>query len=99
MDANYRFAPESKPIQAGGPIHLRTIFQERNLYGKGCPFLCPHVKNPPVYREGDLPVSERLAQQEFCLAQAHLSPPCDERDMRLILAAVEKVCDNLDALR
>jgi len=24
-DANYRFAPESKPIRAGGPIHLRTI--------------------------------------------------------------------------
>lgn len=98
-DANYRFAPESQPIQAGGPIHLRTIFQERNLYGKGCPFLCPHVKNPPVYRKGDLPVSERIAAQEFSLAQWHLSPPCDERDMQLILDAINKVCDNLDALR
>ncbi len=99
MDANYRFAPESKPIQAGGPLHLRTIFQERNLYGKGCPFLCPHVQNPPVYSEGDLPVSERLAQREFCLAQGHLSPPCDERDMRLILEAINKVCENLEALK
>ena len=98
-DANYRFAPESKPIQAGGPIHLRTIFQERNLYGKGCPFLCPHVENPPVYRKGDLPVSEEMADREFCLCQRDLSPPCDERDMQRIVDAIKKVVDNIDALK
>ena len=99
MDANYRFAPESKPIQAGGPLHLRTIFQERNLYGKGCPFQCPHVEKPPVYRKGDLPVSEEMAQREFCLGQGDLSPPCDERDMQLIVEAIRKVVDNADRLR
>jgi dTDP-4-amino-4,6-dideoxygalactose transaminase len=98
-DANYYFAPESKPIQAGGPIHLRTIFQERNLYGKGCPFLCPHVKNPPVYRKGDLPVSEEMADREFCIMQRDISPPCDERDMQLIVDAISKVVDNMDLLR
>jgi len=99
QDANYLFAPESKAVQAGGPIHLRTIFQERNLYGKGCPFLCPHVKNPPVYRKGDLPVSEELAQREFSLAQSDLSPPCDERDMQLIVDAIKKVIDNIVELK
>jgi perosamine synthetase len=99
MDANYRFAPESKPIQAGGPVHLRTIFQERNLYGKGCPFLCPHVENPPVYRKGDLPVSEAIAEREFCILQPYLSPPCDEQDMQLIVDAVTKVTDHIDELR
>ena len=98
-DANYRFAPESKPIEAGGPIHLRTIFQERNLYGKGCPFQCPHVKNPPVYQKGDLPVSEDIAQREFALSQPHLSPPCDEEDMQLMVDAIEKVLDSIDELR
>jgi dTDP-4-amino-4,6-dideoxygalactose transaminase len=98
-DANYRFAPESRPIEAGGPIHLRTIFQERNLYGKGCPFLCPHVANPPVYREGDLPVSESLWQREFGIFQPDLSPPNDEREMDLIVAAVQKVVDHIDELR
>ncbi|MBM3475956.1 MAG: DegT/DnrJ/EryC1/StrS family aminotransferase [Armatimonadetes bacterium] len=98
-DANYRFAPESRPIEAGGPIHLRTIFQERNLYGKGCPFLCPHVVNPPVYREGDLPVSEELWQREFGIFQPDLSPPNDERDMDLIVAAVQKVVDHIDELK
>jgi len=98
-DANYRFAPESQPIQAGGPIHLRTIFQERNLYGKGCPFLCPHVENPPVYRKGDLPVSEEMAEREFGIFQPDLSPPNDEHDMQLIVDAVQKVVDHIDELR
>ena len=98
-DANHQFAPESKPIQAGGPIHLRTIFKERNLYGKGCPFLCPHVKNPPVYAKGDLPVSEAMAEREFCIVQPYLSPPCDEQDMQLIVDAMAKVVENIDQLR
>jgi len=99
MDANYRFAPESKPIEAGGPIHLRTIFQERNLYGRGCPFQCPHVENPPVYQEGDLPVSEEMARREFALFQPHLSPPCDERDMQLVVDAIQKIIDHIDELK
>jgi len=99
MDANYRFAPESEPIQAGGPLHLRTMFRERNLYGKGCPFLCPHVKNPPVYKAGDLPVSEEMAGREFCLSQPDLSPPCDEKDMQLIVDAITKIIDNIDELK
>jgi len=98
-DANYRFAPESKPLEAGGPIHLRPMFQERNLYGKGCPFLCPHVKNPPVYSRGDLPVSERMWLREFCLQQPDLSPPCDERDMQRIADAIVKVVENIDELK
>jgi dTDP-4-amino-4,6-dideoxygalactose transaminase len=99
MDANYRFAPESQPLQAAGPIHLRTIFQERNLYGKGCPFLCPHVVNPPEYKRGDLPVTEGIYEKEFSLFQPHLSPPCDERDMDLILEAIHKVLDHVDDLK
>jgi dTDP-4-amino-4,6-dideoxygalactose transaminase len=98
-DANYRFAPESRKVQAGGPIHLRTAFQERNLYGKGCPFLCPHVQHPPVYRKGDLPVSEEMAEREFCLHQPDLSPPCDERDMQMIVDAIRKVVDHADELK
>ena len=98
-DANYLFAPESKPVQAGGPIHLRTIFRERNLYGKGCPFLCPHVKHPPVYRKGDLPVSEEMTDREFSIVQPYLSPPCDERDMQLFVDAIRKVVDNIDLLK
>ena len=81
------------------PIHLRTMFQERNLYGKGCPFLCPHVEEPPVYQKGDLPVSEEMAEREFSILQPYLSPPNDERDMQLIVDAILKVIDNIDELR
>jgi dTDP-4-amino-4,6-dideoxygalactose transaminase len=75
------------------------MFQERNLYGRGCPFLCPHVKKPPVYRKGDLPVSEEMAEREFCIVQPYLSPPCDERDMQLIVDAMKKVVDHIDELK
>jgi dTDP-4-amino-4,6-dideoxygalactose transaminase len=97
--SNYHFAPQSLPVEAEGPLHLRAIFRERNVYGKGCPFLCPHVKHPPVYREGDLPVSEEMTRREFCLAQPDLSPPNDERDMQLIVDVITKVMENLDELR
>ena len=63
------------------------------------PFQCPHVQNPPVYRKGDLPVSEAMAQREFALFQPHLSPPCDERDMQLIVDAINKVVDNIERLK
>ncbi|MHB9110369.1 MAG: DegT/DnrJ/EryC1/StrS family aminotransferase [Armatimonadota bacterium] len=99
-DSNYHFTPISKPVGADdGPLHLRAIFQERNLYGKGCPFLCPHVKNPPVYAKGDLPVSEELAELEFSIGQPDLSPPCDSRDMDRIADVFEKVIEHIDELR
>lgn len=98
-DANYRFAPEGRRVGAEGPIRLRRVFQGRDLYGKGCPFPCPHVMNPPVCSKGDLPVSEGTAERESCLQQRDLSPPCDERDMKRIVDAVKKVVDNIDALK
>lgn len=97
--SNYHFAPQGMPLEADGPIHTRAIFQERNLYGKGCPFLCPHVKNPPVYRWGDLPVSEEMARRECSFQQPQLSPPCDERDMQMIVDVLKKVVDNIDDLK
>jgi dTDP-4-amino-4,6-dideoxygalactose transaminase len=97
--SNYHFTPQSMPIDADGPIHMRAIFQERNLYGKGCPFLCPHVKNPPVYREGDLPVSEEMAKREFSFQQPQLSPPNDLADMQVIVDVVKKVIDNIEELK
>ena len=40
-----------------------------------------------------------MAKREFSLAQNHLSPPCDERDMDLIVEAIEKVIDHIDELK
>jgi hypothetical protein len=38
-------------------------------------------------------------KREFAFFQPDLSPPCDERDMQLIVDAVHKVLDNADALK
>ena len=53
------------------------------------------MKNPPVYRKGDLPVSEEMATREFSFQQPQLSPPCDLRDMQMIVDVVKKVVDNI----
>jgi len=94
--ANRYFSPGGESITAG-PIHLRTIFQELDYYGKGCPFKCPFGVEPK-YEKGSLPVTERLAWQEWSLLQPTLSAPNGLREMQLIVDAVNKVLDDADEL-
>jgi len=77
---------------------LRPVFQEKNLYGKGCPFQCPHGKSPE-YEEGSLPVSERLVREEFNIDQHSLDAPHDTRRMQLYADAIVKVIENIDELK
>ncbi len=96
--ANFYFTRGGRPL-AAGPIHLRTVFQEMNLYGKGCPFRCPHAARRPDYSRGSLPVTEWLAEREFSLLQPSLSYPNGRREMQQILDAIAKVLDNAEELR
>jgi len=96
--ANFYFSGAGRPLPAE-PIHLRTIFQEKDYYGRGCPFLCPHARRAPDYGPGTLPVTEWLAQREFSLLQPTLSHPNGPREMQQIVDAVQKVLDNAEELR
>ncbi|HSB72956.1 MAG TPA: DegT/DnrJ/EryC1/StrS family aminotransferase [Candidatus Methylomirabilis sp.] len=96
--ANFYFSGAGRPV-AAEPIHLRTIFQEKDFYGRGCPFLCPHAKRTPDYSPGTLPVTEWLAQREFSLLQPTLSHPNGPREMQQIVDAIQKVLDNAEELR
>jgi dTDP-4-amino-4,6-dideoxygalactose transaminase len=96
--ANFYFSGASRPV-AAEPVHLRTIFQEKDYYGRGCPFLCPHASRTPDYSRGSLPVTEWLAQREFSLLQPTLSHPNGPREMQLIVDAIQKVLDNVEELR
>ena len=81
-----------------GPIHLRPVFQAKDLYGKGCPFQCPHGRMPD-YDEGSLPVTERIVDAEFSIQQHDLSVPYTEERMQLYADAIEKVVENVNELR
>jgi len=94
---NYVFEPDGTPIHAG-PLHHRPIYQELNLYGKGCPFQCPHGVTPK-YEIGALPVTERVTKQEFNFLQQDLSPPNDLDVMKTYVEAIRKVVDNIDELK
>jgi dTDP-4-amino-4,6-dideoxygalactose transaminase len=96
--ANFYFSDAGRPVPAA-PIHLRTMFQEKDYYGRGCPFLCPHAKRTPDYDRGTLPVTEWLAQREFSLLQPTLSHPNDRGEMQQIVDAIQKVLDNAAELR
>jgi perosamine synthetase len=82
-----------------GPIHLRSIFQELDYHGKGCPWSCGHTKRIPDYSAGSLPITERLVEREFCLRQPMLSYPNGRREMQLIADAIKKVIDHAGELR
>ncbi len=94
---NYVFEPDGTPIHVG-PLHHRPIYQELNLYGKGCPFQCPHGVTPK-YEIGSLPVTERVTKQEFNFLQGDLSAPNDLDTMKKYVEAIHKVVDNIDELK
>jgi hypothetical protein len=94
--ANWLLFPGGREVSVG-PIHLRPVFQEKDLYGKGCPFQCPHGKTPD-YAEGTLPVTERLVHEEFNIDQHSLSAPHGPERMRQYADAIIKVIENAGEL-
>lgn len=98
--ANFYFTGGGHPLPVPAePIHLCTIFREKDYYGRGCPFLCPHAKRTPDYSRGSLPVTEWLADREFSLLQPTLSYPNGKREMQQIVDAVNKVLDCAEELK
>ena len=95
--ANYLRFPGGSRVEVG-PVHLRPVFQEKNLYGKGCPFQCP-LGATPNYDVGTLPVSERLVHQEFNIEQHRLDAPVDMQTVERYAEAIVKTVENIAELR
>ena len=94
---NYVHEPDGTPMHVG-PLHHRPVYQKLDLYGKGCPFQCPHGVTPK-YDIGSLPVTERITKQEFNFLQGDLSQPHGIDMMKKYVQAVQKVVDNIDELK
>ena len=77
-------------------LHLEPLFQERNLYGKGCPWSCLYAKQKVTYQKGDLPVSEKIHSRLMSLPPFTL--PCREL-LDQYIKAFKKVTENLHQLR
>jgi dTDP-4-amino-4,6-dideoxygalactose transaminase len=79
-------------------MHRRSIFRELDYYGKGQPFYYEDGSRPD-YSNLQLPVQERIHEQEFSLGQSMLSPPDGIQEMQQIVDAFKKIFDHIDDLK
>ena len=73
-----------------------VLFQNKDGYGKGCPWSCPHTRQDVSYENLELPETRRWLK-EYALVK-HLHAPNDLDVMEAYVAAFEKVFDQLDAV-
>ena len=90
------------PLMGAGyvrPIYLEPMFQEQTAYGAlGCPFACPHYKGEVNYGRGLCPETER-AHFKTLITHEMIRPPMTTTDLDDVANAVQKVVENLPALR
>jgi dTDP-4-amino-4,6-dideoxygalactose transaminase len=79
-------------------MHRRSVFRNLDYYGKGQPFYYEDGSRPD-YSKVDVPVQERIHEEEFSLVQSMLSPPNGITEMQQIVDAFKKVYDHMDDLR
>jgi len=77
-------------------LHLQPIFQEADMWGKGCPWNCQHVKRKVTYNQGDLPVTEKLHQELLALPTF---PQAEKDLLDQYINAFKKVVENVDEVR
>ncbi len=78
------------------PLHWNPLFQEREFYGKGCPFDCPHAKRKVLYKIGDYPVAEQMYTKLIGLST--FPNPCERELLDQYIEAFQKVVSNVDQL-
>ncbi len=71
-----------------------VLFQQKDGYGKGCPWSCPYARRDVSYDNLDLPQTRQWLK-EYALIR-HLHAPNDLRVMEAFVRAFRKVFDQLD---
>ncbi|MHB0874735.1 MAG: DegT/DnrJ/EryC1/StrS family aminotransferase [Anaerolineae bacterium] len=80
------------------PLYWNPIYQDKDLWGKGCPFSCPHYGKDVSYpREGLCPNTEAIWKLTVGLPVFWNRTPTPVLDR--LADAVAKVLGNLDELR
>jgi perosamine synthetase len=75
-------------------IPAMTLFQQRQGYGKGCPWSCNHYHGDVSYNAEDYPVT--LDTMKRVMAPLGFTPPNGRALMDQYIEAIHKVYDNLD---
>jgi len=78
-------------------LHLEPLYQGTDIYGKGCPYRCPHVSIPcEGYHEGDFPVAEDVVPRLISLPTFTVQPCWELLDQ--YAAAFRKVAGHAEQL-
>jgi perosamine synthetase len=81
------------------PLYLFPMFQKRIAMGsKGYPWTLMEDQNSVSYEKGICPVVERMYEKELFLNEI-IRPPATKEDLDDVVAAFQKVYDNLDELK
>jgi perosamine synthetase len=73
-------------------VPAQTVFQERNGYGRGCPWRCHN--SPVTYNPEDYPVADALLDSHCYVFD--VNPPNGKELMDLYAEAFRKVMGNLE---
>ncbi len=80
------------------PLYMQRIFRERKAFKSGYPFTHPENLPEKKYPKGICPVAEKLWKEDLMVSNI-CHPPVKRRDIDDFINALEKVVDNLDALK
>ncbi|MCM8814935.1 MAG: DegT/DnrJ/EryC1/StrS family aminotransferase [Candidatus Omnitrophica bacterium] len=73
-----------------------TVFQAKNAYGKGCPWLCKHSRQV-LYDPDEYPVAQKHTDTHFGMTEPLRAP--NQKDVAIMVGkAIKKVLDNIDSL-
>jgi dTDP-4-amino-4,6-dideoxygalactose transaminase len=77
------------------PVPAQDVFQNRNGYGKGCPWNCPHSRDVVYDKDGYPRTSDFIASSVYL---QQIAPPNDPAIMDKYVEAIGKVIDHADEL-
>jgi len=73
------------------PLYLQPVYQKKDLFKKGYPFLAPPNKDCKMeYHKGLCPNTEKLHFREMIINE-HIRPPQTSSDIANIISAVDKI--------
>lgn len=83
----------------GPPIHEYGIFQDREFYGKGCPWACRHATTARSYGELRFPAVDALRASTFLVGFPGGYVTEDAAPVDQLIEAIHKVAAHADQIR
>lgn len=78
------------------PLYWNPLYRDKDIWGKGCPFSCPHYGREISYEDGLCPNTEEIWKHTVNLPVFWNRTPREVLDN--VVATVDKVLRNLDQL-